>query len=188
MTQIPPLMPGPIGEKKKGLSTGAIVGIVIGGAAAVLLICGGLLVALMLPVLGTARQAARQAVAQSNLRVVSMALTTYAMDNNQWLPEEGANLAARLAPYGVSSQMFQGIDPPPVGPMYYYVPQGRIDRVNYPATTIVLYENPQSLSKLGWSVVFVDGSVHTIKDPAQYRMMIDGITLPDGTPYTPHTK
>lgn len=46
----------------------------------------GILASLLLPVLGNARRKALQSVCSSNIRQLSMAITSYALDNNDYAP------------------------------------------------------------------------------------------------------
>lgn len=186
MTSAPPPPPMPPATPKKGLSGGAIAGIIIGIVVAVVIVCGGA-VAIMLPALGEARQAARLVHSGSNMRGISMALMNYSIENKDAMPEMGADLETRLAPYGVAPGMFTAAEAPAHGPSYYYVPIGRVSDVRYPASTVILYESPDMPNRKSWNVAYVDGSVRVLKE-AEYRQAIDSITLPDGTPYAPHKR
>ncbi len=53
-----------------------------------------LLIGILLPTLGAAREAGRRAVCQSNLRQLGVALNLYANDNDDWVPREAGSLAA----------------------------------------------------------------------------------------------
>ena len=57
-----------------------------------------ILVAILLPALRRARQAAVQTACLSNLRQIGMAFHLYVNDNNGWLPSPGPNRDFRLAP------------------------------------------------------------------------------------------
>jgi prepilin-type processing-associated H-X9-DG protein len=62
---------------KRGLSTGWIVLIVLAVALPVLLVCGGILTALLLPAVQAAREAAKHAQCSNNLREISLAMLRY---------------------------------------------------------------------------------------------------------------
>jgi hypothetical protein len=68
-------------SKSGGLSV-LIIGLVI-GIVFVLLACGGLMVALLLPAVSNARNAARQMSENNNLKMVGLALHNYHSANNQ---------------------------------------------------------------------------------------------------------
>ena len=53
-----------------------------------------LLIGILLPALGKAREAGRSAVCLSNLRQLGGALNLYANDNDEWVPREAGSLAA----------------------------------------------------------------------------------------------
>ncbi len=72
-------------QGKKGLGAGAIIGIVIGVVALIVLVCGGVGVALLLPALGKARQAAQQTVAMSQAKQLVMVANEYAAFNKDFL-------------------------------------------------------------------------------------------------------
>lgn len=62
---------------QSGLSSTTILLIVLGVLFVAMLACGGVLVALLLPAVGAARQAARQAQSQSHLKQIGLALHSY---------------------------------------------------------------------------------------------------------------
>ena len=84
MSQLSPNQPSPYATapeiagkapRSGGLAV-LIIGLVVGGFF-VVLVCGGLAVALLLPAVSNARTAARQMSEQNNLKMVGMALLNY---------------------------------------------------------------------------------------------------------------
>lgn len=181
MSQQPAYIPP--SPTKKGMSGGAIAAIIGGAVLLIVVLCGGF-VALMLPALGKAREAAQQAMSSAQMKMISMSLQQYALDNADQLPEAGADLPSRLAKYGASANMFTSPSAPAGGPSYIYVPQGKLGDIKNPSQTVVLYENPAIPSTMGWNVAYADGSVILIS-PERYQPLINSITLPDGTPFVP---
>lgn len=185
MSQTPPLPNYTPPPPKKGLSTGAIIAIVAGGLVLIIVPLLACMIGLLLPAMGQARQAARNAMSMSQMRQISIALQQYAGDNQGNLPEAGADLKLRLAPYGLTAAEFTAPSPPPTGESYYYVPLGNLNNLSSPGTAIILYESPAVPSRSGWNVAYADGSVQAMRDP-QYAQLLAGLKLPDGTPWAPH--
>lgn len=71
---------------RRGLSTGAIVAIVIAAVLVGLLFCGGILAALLLPAVQSAREAARRAQCSNNLHQINIALQQYEAVNGKYPP------------------------------------------------------------------------------------------------------
>jgi len=73
---------------KKGLSTGALIALVVGIICIGGVVFLGLLIVTLMPALGNARDAARQTVEASHLRMITMCMTAYAIDNNGRWPDD----------------------------------------------------------------------------------------------------
>jgi len=77
-----------------------VVLLVIGAASGVLiLLVGALMIGLLLPALGAARETARSIKTQVHLQRIGQAMSMYALDNGGRYPEPGADITQRLAGY-----------------------------------------------------------------------------------------
>jgi type II secretory pathway pseudopilin PulG len=73
-------------KPKSGLS-GLMIGLIVAGVSlVVLLVCGGILTALLLPAVSAAREAARQTVCRNNLKQIALALESYASVKGHFPP------------------------------------------------------------------------------------------------------
>ena len=165
--------------------TPLVIGIIV-GSFVLLTLMVGLCAGLLLPTLRAARNSTRMLASQANLREIGTALQSYAADNRDELPEAGADLKARLAPYlGPGTTVWDTPRPEGAAQAYYYVPVGAISNVKEPSKQPLVYEAPGMWVREGGNILYVDGSVrHT--DGLAYRTLIDKLTLPDGKPWTPH--
>jgi hypothetical protein len=71
---------------KSSMSTGMLVFIILGACGVVVVVCGGILVALMLPAIQAAREAARRTQCVNNLRQISVAVQSYQNEHGAFPP------------------------------------------------------------------------------------------------------
>lgn len=171
---------------KKGLSTGAIVGIIIGAVVLLMVPCLALLAGVMLPALGKARQSARMIKSSAQLRGIGQGLMLYAMNNQDSIPEAGADLSVRLREF-VDPTMFDAPEATSGMISYYYVPIGKMNMTGTSTTgpAVILYENPNLAGRRMFNVAYADGSVQ-VYGVQEFEQIIGNITLPDGTRWAPH--
>lgn len=174
MSQFPPVGQVPYSPPpKKGLGTGAIIGIVLGVVALVAIVCGGLLVAIMLPALGKARNVARGLKATTQVSALVQGCHMYAADNKDFLPPL-ATWDAAIGQYVPTSGAGSMTDSPQIegagNEMIYTPPKGRdpsglakTDEVRVPNSWILIREDEAKLAPNQMVAVgFLDGSVQLI--------------------------
>lgn len=115
-----------------------------------------LLVAMLMPALSTARQAAWASNSRSNLKQIGLALFMYSSANNDVLPVS----ADQLVPYLEGRAAFE--NPSALGTGYNYV-QGLppVSEIEDPANTIVMFEEEPGRDT-GTNVLFLDGHVERL--------------------------
>lgn len=131
-------------------------------------------------VLPAAQRRAERQVASAKLKNIGVCLVNYASANGGALPPADANLLAVLAPFGLTTAWAADRE----GRMnwFHYVP-GR--DASSPASAVILYEDPASTRGAGGCIVAANGLLTFLPEP-QFTATIDALTLPDGTPWTPH--
>ena len=83
-----PVDPGAtyVAPPRKRSSSAWIIVLVVGGSLGMLVVCGGILVALMLPAIQAARGAAQQVRCMNNMKQIALALQCYNNDHGQYPP------------------------------------------------------------------------------------------------------
>lgn len=155
------------------------------------LVTGPLLCAGVVPVWQSRRLTPFAAITSApadtrHLIAIGAALTTYSQQNNGTLPDTD-NWERAVRQLHADASILVSPNAAPADVSYYYVPLGDLSSLPSPATTVMAYTNPDHYKGLGGVVLFADGSVRWIENPA-FQSTIDAIVLPDGTPYTPHLK
>jgi len=150
-----------------------ILGIIAGSLVLVLVICGGVGAAILLPALSKARDSAREIRAMTELRMTTMSLAMYASENKDWMPEAREGWVERIRPYLVAGanpevSRLVGTTPVPV----IYVPSGTPGEFD-PQQTIVLHEDPDVVPA-GKAILaaFADGSVRSVPREEFRRLML----------------
>ena len=115
-----------------------------------------LLISILLPSLARARELSKRSVCASQMRSISIALTSYASENHGQLP---VNIAGFVRESGIDPMRFQcpssGKDP------NYLL--ARAPRSGFTATMPVLFEPIENHGEEGGFVLFGDGSVRFLK-------------------------
>ena len=174
MTSVPPpvsMEPQPQ-PQETGLSTGAIVAIVLGVLAVVLIPIMCLLLAFLLPALGRAREVANRAVCGANLRGICQSMLTYAVVNNDQFPPSFGPLVldgsispksvicprspdATTVPANMSIQQLAQWADEHSTYIYVYPNKG----ANADGETIILYEPLSNHNNEGINIAYGDGHI-----------------------------
>ncbi|NOG55423.1 MAG: DUF4190 domain-containing protein [Planctomycetes bacterium] len=192
---------GTTGPVPKHGGRGLAVGGLVLGVVSLLLI-PALMVGLMLPALGRARQAARTVKSQSQMRILAQSLTMYADTGNGSLPTydnwdsvlvwnnyiSPEILTSPVAPGPISIATYFDYEAagPPAGhvvnpPSYFFVPASTITT---DSTRVLLYEHPDHYNDLGL-IAYHDGHVSRLPRN-EFDLIISSLTLEDGTRWAPH--
>lgn len=166
---------------KKSSTTKIVVIIIAVVLVLSCLVCGGL-VALLIPALGTARQAAYQQQGFSNMRQIGLGVVVYANDNNDAMPHDLQLLQQYIYDSSVfldpENTTFVALPGPTSGPASRYgdtvlihIDQPLINITN-PSKTIVIYRAHVAPGQNERTVGFVDGHVEQL-DETTFRSMID---------------
>ncbi len=161
----------------------AIAGVVTSGLAMLAsILVVPLLIGIMLPALGQARQSAMRLQSSANIRMMLQGLSIQSQANNGQFPQTADDWQQNLIDAGfVSADMFTSPATDGLGDDYFFVPGGRDD---FDASRIVIYEDP-ALNPDGTLIGFADAHVEWF-DQTTAMQMLSNLTLPDGTRYAPH--
>jgi prepilin-type processing-associated H-X9-DG protein len=125
---VPPPYPQEIPvTRRPGMSPAMIILLVIGGCLVGVLLVAGILAALMFPVFSQARESARLASCQSNMKQLGTALAMYTQDYDERMPPK-ETWQDNLFPYLKNSAVFNC--PADRGMPYGYAFNARLDRLS----------------------------------------------------------
>ena len=149
-------------------TTWAVVGAVLIGVS---LFTGLIMSAILFPVFARARENARRASCQSNLKKISLAALQFSQDHNDKLPT-GTTMAQwkpQLQPYlgGASSdQLFVCPSHGGAGESYAVNPAlsgAKLENINSPWETPMFYETKPDLHLEGSNIAFADGHIKAFR-------------------------
>ena len=182
MSEMPPAGVG--ASAKRGLGAGAIIGIVAGVVVLVVLICGGVGVAVLMPALSKARETAQQANTTREAMLLIQNIALYSMNNNDDLPSGRAWTSEIAAFFPDAATMQVVLDSDRVdgaAPDYIYLPPpprkgetvGKLSDIADSSTYIILHEDFTRMPVKFQTVVvaMADGSVRTMERAALQAML-----------------
>lgn len=183
MAFVPPAGDG--AAPKRGLGAGAIIGIVAGVVVLVMLICGGVGVAVLMPALSKAREAAQQANTMREAMLLVQNIALYSMNNNDDLPSRRAWTSEIAAFFPDAATMQVALDSDRVdgaAPDYIYLPPpprngatvGKLSDIANPSTYVILHEDFTRMPARFQTVVvaMADGSVRTMERATLEAMLV----------------
>ncbi|MCX5689656.1 MAG: hypothetical protein NTV94_07720, partial [Planctomycetota bacterium] len=121
----------------------------------------GLIIGLVLPSMGAAREAAAKQQAAAGLAHIGSALRSYAADYSGALPADDSAIISQLVPRYLSKSPTIG----PSGvrePSWYFVPPGNLAQLSDPGTKILAFEAPGHWTRAGGHLLHADGTVKWI--------------------------
>jgi prepilin-type processing-associated H-X9-DG protein len=159
----PPQMVAP--PKPRKASNPWLVGGIIFGVIAILVVPLLLMAAVMFPVFARAREKARQASCLSNMKQISLAMLMYSQDHDQRFPTAGA-WHDKVFPYMRNEEIFN-CPSTDLGRGSYEYNEAALDgrevgTIPQPQTSILLLEagygvNQEGPHNGGWNLAFTDG-------------------------------
>lgn len=170
------------------MSTLAIVLIVLGGVGLLSCIVIALLIAILLPALGAARQTARAVADQSNLRQIGVGMAAYAADNDDAVPPHPTMIYQYFGdPIVFDSPIDPGtptmdIATPDIlnepsyrlGDYVFITIDGSWNQITDPGSTVYAYTARITDGQIMRSVLFMDGHTETLDDTSlQKRLPVD---------------
>lgn len=161
----------------------AIAAVAISGAGLLLsLLTIPLLIGILLPALGQARQSAQRLQDSADLRMMAEELTVYAIEQDDQYPETADGWQELLISRGmVTADMFTSARTDGIGADYFFVPGATVD---FDSTGVLVYQDP-AIDPDATLIGFRDAHIENIPQAEALRILA-GLTLPDGTPYVPH--
>lgn len=174
-TSVPPVArpPAPaVARARGGTDATRVMLIVIAIVVAVMLIGGGLMVAVLGSTFGKARGRARSASCLSNLKQLALAQLMFAQDHQETFPNS-ATWKDEVLPYTKNRQLLvcpagnRGEDSYEMNPQ---VSNMKLAQITRPAETLLMYEagfpHGDPPHREGWGVAFVDGHCKVISPSA----------------------
>jgi prepilin-type processing-associated H-X9-DG protein len=161
----------------------AIAGIVVGGLGLLgALITIPLMIAILLPAMAVARDAAMDLKSMENVREMTQGMLVLASSHDDEFPGADEDWQQVLITgAGVTPGVFESPSTDGLGADYFFVPVGKS---MFDGSTVLIYEDP-ALDPSATIIGFADGHVEKIDEP-RASMLLNGLTLPDGTAWTPH--
>lgn len=150
----------------------AIAGTALGGVG----IAGScLMLGILLPALGKARQSARHLKDQTQLRAMVQSLTLYSIDNKGAFPEPGADWQQRLIDMkamdaSLFASPFSENPPTPQLPHYLYFPPSGTDPDR---NVILVMTNPAIIDRGAGSIGYADGRAETASKQVLERTLAE---------------
>ena len=157
----------------------ALAGTILGGTSIVLLPFMALMVGILLPALGAARNSARDSVDWSSLRQVGLAMHGYAADHDDILPTHPRELTPYLvnlvqpqsacisAHHDPGTPLDRGDSTGPAvryGSYVFLLMGTSTDSIQYPSQTVLAYRASGSNSQRQRAVLFADGHCQLMLD------------------------
>ena len=165
--------PGP------GRWTPTSVAIVLLGTFVIVSGAIGLIVGLILPSMGAAREAAAKQQSATALASIGTALRAYAADYAGALPPDDSAIMSQLVPRYLSKAPMIG-PPGTTEPSWRFVPPGNLNQLAEPGTKILAFETPGHWKRAGGHLLYADGTVKWIDG-----LRFDELVQPFITPRQP---
>lgn len=161
---------------------GLAIGGIVTGAVGILLV--PVMIAVLLPSLGRARELSKRTVCNANLCSLGQALYVYAQDDNMF-PDASADWQACLVNsnnFTITPMQFICPSTTDRGCSYHYVPG--YGTMSDP-TQILAYDDPANHQGEGGNILYLDGHVAWVRSP-KFEADIAAIKLPNGEPRKPY--
>lgn len=143
----------------------AIAGTIISASS---ILITPVMIGIMLPALGKARQAARQIKSTTQMRLIAQSLTIYAQDYNGAFPEPGTDLTQRLSGVVQPGDFISPAEIYDRSNSYFYL-GGYTTKDHF--RTVILVEDPNNFRWRGTNVAFLDGSIEFVTEPELSKLL-----------------